>query len=144
MKVFTDCLYISKEMVAEHLRLYLIPSKSSQEAKFSIEIPQRGHLRIEMHSTDPSRASENNDEMMCLAFPIRSARPEIDASLEGRGARFLLRSRAGDDLYLRYDGSFCMFDLNRKIEGVPVLKPLPNTARVFVDCGMFSPCFKVF
>ena len=142
MKLFTDCLYISKEEAIEHLQLYFISVEVPIKSRFQIEIPDQGKFWIEMHLPESSRTLDHGDGICCLVLPTRRRASEIHRSLEGRGARFLLREKAGEDLHLRYDGSFRVYVFDQEMRGNPSMErcvlsaePLKTSSRIFIDCG---------
>ena len=145
MKIFTDCLYISKEEASEHLRFYLVPSGGFKEDKFQFEIPKKEKFWVEMYPKRSSQELHLGNGVLCLGFPIRSKQSGINVSLDSRGARFSLRESTGDDLRLSYNGSFRLYAYDREAEGIPpierlcpLLEPLTNSNRVFIDCGESS------
>ena len=142
MKVFSDCLYISKEEASEHLRLYLIPLKYFNECGFYVDIPNKGRFWIKVRSSELCLETVDSEYKLCLVFPIRNSQSEISVSSEIHGAKFLLRSDAEGDLRLRYYGSFCMYacDGRRGVACVmesccPLIEPLTVTTRIFIECG---------
>ena len=142
MKVFTDYLFISKEMTSEHLQIYLVSSNSLGSNTFRLDLPELGQLWVEMHSKELSQHVDVENNIMCLIFPIKDTQSKGDVTPESRGARFFLRKQEGSDLYLTYDGSFLTYAFDRTNDG-PVsatypfllVEPADVESRVFIDCG---------
>lgn len=146
MQVFTNFLFISKKMVAEHLGLFFVPSKYLHENKFQIELPNSVRLIIQMHTTGPSQNAYGEDRLLCLMFSVSNTQPDLNFSSESRGARFLVREEEGDDLYMGYEGSFRIYASEQDDQSVPIVEyrcssveGKVTTNRIFIDCGKFSP-----
>ena len=148
MKVFTDCLYISKEEALQHLQICVIPLKGFLST-FVLDLPQVGRQWIEMYSTEMSGYAKFEDVAACLIYPVADSPYRDRFPFRSCGARFLLRHREGNDLHLTYDASFCIYAYDRSDQD-PQSKTYPllsielieTTPRVFIDCSMLSSLVK--
>lgn len=141
MKLFTNCLFITKDEALKYLRVHLVSSKGFS-SNFEVELPSIGRKWIEMDSTELSSYAELKNAIACLIFPILKMQNGDNIPFSNCGARFLLRQQEGNDFHLIFDDTFHMYAYNRdgpgnKSKTYPLLsnelvEPAP---RIFIDCS---------
>lgn len=146
MKLFTDCLFISKEEASKYLQICLV-SSTGFLSNFEADLPCIGRQWIEMNSTELSSYVNLESAIACLIFPVTKTQNGEKILFRNCGARFLLRKQEGDDLHLIFDDTFHMYAYNRsglgtESETYPLLlnKLVEPTPRIFIACSTwFSP-----
>lgn len=141
MKLFTNCLFITKNEALEYLQVYFVSSKGFS-SNFQVELPSIGRMWIAMDSTELSSCAELKNAVACLIFLVMKMQNEDKISFRNCGARFLLRQQVGNDFHLIFDDTFHMYACNRDGSGkesqsYPLLSNelVEPTPRIFIDCS---------
>lgn len=112
MKLFTNCLFITKDEALKYIQVYLVSSKGFS-SNFQVKLPSMGQKWIEIDSTELSSCAELKNIIACLIFPIVRMQNGEKILFRNCGARFLLRQQEDNDFHLIFDDTFHIYAYNR-------------------------------